>query len=97
MRSKQEFQVIVLWGGQEVSDFYDHAAWTSDNARKILEHVDVYDFATEDEAEAFRMGLCAVKTPSAKDFTEITLRSYQALLELVSPPTKRSPASRKAA
>ena len=83
MAAKQQFNVIVLWGGPEVSMLYDYARWTKDNARKILEHVDVYDFATEDEAEAFRMGLCAVKSPSARDFSEITERSYRALLEMV--------------
>ena len=47
MAIKQQFIVIVLWGGPEVSMLYDYARWTKENARKILEHVDVYDFATE--------------------------------------------------
>ena len=89
MPAKENFPVIILWGGPEVSNFYDYGVWTKENAEKILEHVEVYDFDTEAEAEAFRMGLCAVKTPSAKDLTEITERSYQALQDLVSPPVKR--------
>ena len=72
--------------------FYDYGAWTKENAEKILEHVDVYEFATEDEAEAFRLGLCAVKSPSARDFTEITERSYQSLLSLAVEPSKRKAA-----
>ena len=82
-------KVIVLWGGPEVSNFYDYAVWNGENAQKILEHVDVYDFQTEEEAEAFRMGLCAVKSLTAKDFTEITERSYQALQELANLAVKK--------
>ena len=88
MAAAGEFRVIVLWGDAEVSWFYDYAQWTVENARKILDHVEIYDFDTFEESEAFRMGLCAVKTPSARDFTEIAERSYRALLELASPPER---------
>ena len=86
MSSTPKYEVIILWGGEEVEDFYDYSSWTPEVAKLILNNVAVYDYPTEDEAEAFREGLCAVKSPTARDFTEITRKSYESLQHLANPP-----------
>lgn len=88
--SAARHEVIILWGGEEVENFYDHASWTPETARRILEHVAVYEYATEDEAEAFREGLCAVVSVTARDFTEITGKSYRALQTLAFPQHRKA-------
>jgi len=75
-------RVIILWGDAEVNTYYDFQQWTPDTARKMLAAVEVFEFATEDEAEAFRLGLCVVKSPAAKDFTEVPPLSYESLQKL---------------
>lgn len=81
MARKQTYKVIVMWGGQEIEHYYDYAEWTPDNIQKILANIAVYEFDTENEAEAFREGMCAVVVPSARDFTELAPEGYAALIK----------------
>ena len=85
---KEQHRVFILWGAQEVATFYDYRAWSAEAAAAMLKNSAVYEFDTEEEAEAFRMGLCAVTVPSARDFTEITEASHEALRKLVDPPKR---------
>ena len=63
--------------------FYDYSKWTKPNIKKMLDNIEIFEFETDAEAEAFRIGPCVVKT--GKDFDEITPASYSALLEVAHP------------
>ena len=71
--------VIILWGDQEVQAYYDYSARTPEVAKILLSKITVYKFDTEEEAEAFRLGLCEVKSPNAHEFSELPPAGYAAL------------------
>ena len=75
-------KIIVLWGEEPVQRYFNITDRSQETVALLLDHIDVYEFATEAEAEAFRFGVCAVKAPSAKDFCELTVQGYKNLREL---------------
>ena len=75
-------KVIVLWGEEAVQKYFNVHDRSAETVSMLLGHIDIYEFKTEDEAEAFRFGACAVKSDSAKDFCELTEQGYKSLLQL---------------
>ena len=75
-------RVIVLWGKEEITNYYDYSAWSQANVCKMLKSTKVYEFANEDEAEAFRLGMCEVATASARDFVELSPEGFKSLKNL---------------
>lgn len=75
-------KVIVLWGEEAVQRYFSVGDRSPETVAMLLQHIDIYDFKTEAEAEAFRFGVCAVKSNSAKDFCEVTEHGYESLLRL---------------
>ena len=71
-------KVIMLWGEESVRRYFDVYDRSNEAVRMLLDHVDVYVFDTEGEAEAFRLGVCA----GGGDFCELTSRGYSNLLAL---------------
>jgi hypothetical protein len=75
-------KVIVIWGEDAVNRYFNVRDRSKETVNMLLKHIDIYDFNTEDEAEAFRLGVCAVKSPSAEDFCELTQQGYSSLINI---------------
>lgn len=72
-------KVVVLWGEEPVQRYFNVVDRSEETVDLLLKHIDVYEFATVEEAEAFRFGVCAVKSPSANDFCELTVQGLESL------------------
>ncbi len=81
MRKKKEL-VIILWGGEEVQNYYNYAKWTPSVVQAILDHIEIYDFDTYEEGEAFRQGMAATLVATARDFMEVPLEGYKSLKDI---------------
>jgi hypothetical protein len=75
-------KVIVLLGDEPIRRYFDVTDRSVETLSLVLDHTDVYEFSSQEEAEAFRFGMCVVKTPSARDFCELTEHGYATLLSL---------------
>jgi hypothetical protein len=73
-------KIIALVGEEPVRRYFDVFDRSKETVDMVLQHVRIYDFDTQEEAEAFRMGVCAVSSPEARDFCEITQHGYKNLL-----------------
>ena len=81
MRKSKEI-IVVLWGEEEIQNYYVYGKWTPEGVRKILANTEVFEFDTYEEAEAFRQGMAAVVSKTARDFMELPLKGYKYLQEV---------------
>lgn len=84
-----KYQVYILWGSEAVDLFYDYSKWTQETASQMLSQIEVFEWNTEDEAEAFRIGLCAVRN-SGRDFDEIMPESYKSIKKMAESRKKKA-------
>ena len=75
-------KVILLCGAEPVRKYFNVTDRSRETVELLLESIDVYEFDTEAEAEAFRMGLCAGHSAEAKDVSELTEQGYKTLLKM---------------
>lgn len=80
-RAKKEV-VIILWGGEEIQNYYNYAKWTKPVVQAILDHTVVYDFDTFEEGEAFRQGMAATLVATARDFMEVPPEGFKSLKKI---------------
>lgn len=75
-------KVIVLSGEEPIKRYFNVEDRSGETVAMLLRHIEVYEFPSSEEAEAFRFGLCAVTTPTARDVCELTLKGYETLVSL---------------
>ncbi|MDR1945982.1 MAG: hypothetical protein LBQ51_02290 [Desulfovibrio sp.] len=75
-------KVILLRGDEPVKRYFCVRDRSKETVRMVLDNIEVYDFDTEEEAEAFRLGLCAIGDAKVPDFCEVTVQGYKSLLTL---------------
>ena len=82
MKMQKKELVIVLWGSEEIQNYYNFAKWTPSVVKTILDHIVVYAFDTYEEGEAFRQGMAAALVATARDFMEVPIEGYKSLKKL---------------
>ena len=81
MRKNKE-RIAILWGDEEIQCYYAYGKWTSEGVKRILANTEVFEFDTYEEAEAFRQGMAAVVSATARDFMELPMKGYKYLQEI---------------
>ena len=80
--TKKKEKIAILWGDEEIQSYYAYGKWTKEGVKRILANTEVYEFDTYEEAEAFREGMCAVVSKTARDFMELPMKGYKYLQEI---------------
>jgi hypothetical protein len=75
--SNNKSEVIFIWGEHSISLFYTPHLSEKRDFTKLLKSIKVYEYDTEDEAEAFREGVAAAGAMLGKDYEEITRKNLK--------------------
>jgi hypothetical protein len=81
--ARYNYPVILIRGVDAVKKYLSVQDLSTEAMKMIYKSIDIYEFDTEEEAEAFRMGLCAVCEDKADDFCEMSGRGYKNFLALL--------------
>lgn len=65
-------KVILVMGEENINTFFDVMVSDKQQLLSLWHSVEIFDFETEQEEEAFRLGICAVNGKNTRDFCEIT-------------------------
>jgi hypothetical protein len=76
-------RVILIKGAEAVRRYLCVRERGKDSLKLIRDSIEIYKFDTEEEAEAFRMGLCAVCEDAADDFCEMSEQGYKNFIALL--------------
>jgi hypothetical protein len=78
------FRVYLVWGSEAIALVYDVMKRDATSLHAILGATEIYEFETDAEAEAFRIGLCEVSryTESVRDFAEIPPAMFHSLRKM---------------
>jgi hypothetical protein len=75
-------KVILINGAEAVRRYLCVYERGKESLKLIYNSINIYDFDTEEEAEAFRMGLCVVCEDRAEDFCEMTEQGFKNFISL---------------
>lgn len=65
-------KVILILGEDNVETYFDVMVSDKSKLTSLHDNIDISEFDSELEEEAFRMGLCKVNGKNTRDFCEIT-------------------------
>ena len=72
-------RVYLIIGEENVDTFFDEMCHDKVKLSNLRDSLDITEFETEAEEEAFRLGICKINGKNSHDFCEITEDNFRKL------------------